>query len=210
MEASLGSMTGDAPGRVELLRQLGDTYASMADTAPASRAKAIDRYTKIVTEYGGARSLRFPSQPPPAYAQLDEVMYALGYSYERAGDRKNAQLTYFGLIQRMPRSGYVANAYLGLGDTFFDEITSDDSKLNAAGAAYERVLATSQVLDELVAYAAYKLGHVRWRQGNAKAAQAAFERSVEIASSGGDGGRGVADAARRALAALQKGKECAP
>jgi tetratricopeptide (TPR) repeat protein len=211
MESLLQSMPSAAPNRVELLRRLADTYSSLSDERRDARAAATLYYKTIAAEYGGDPSNRFPTNPPPMYEHLDEVLYALGYAYEQTGGADNASNVYFTLIQKLPKSAYVANAYTGFGDIFFDESTQDPLKLRMAQTSYEHALKFDQELDALAAYAAYKLGYVHWREGEADAAQAAFGRSVIIAAQAGDAAKRIGDAANRALTTLRGGKTtCSP
>lgn len=55
----------------------------------------------------------------PKYAKLDEVLYSLGYhlgELERPGESVDA---YMRLVRKTPQSGYLPDAYLGIGNYYF-------------------------------------------------------------------------------------------
>ena len=55
----------------------------------------------------------------PRFAKLDEVLYSLGYhlgELERPGEAVDA---YMRLVRKVPKSGYVPDAYLGIGNYYF-------------------------------------------------------------------------------------------
>jgi hypothetical protein len=92
--------------RVHLLRRLAETYVELEYAAAAgtdaksakvlatARKKAIEHYRRIVTEY-------------PTYPGLDEVVYYLGYEYERAKDTAHSRAMYRKLTSEFPNSPYV-------------------------------------------------------------------------------------------------------
>lgn len=95
-----------SPDRVLLLRRLAEAYVELEYSASAgtdaksvkllvaARKKAIDHYRRVMKEY-------------PGYAKLDEVVYYLGYEYERAGDSANARAMYRKLTNEFPKSSYL-------------------------------------------------------------------------------------------------------
>ncbi len=94
---------------------------SRKTTIDRARKAAINYYSTLVGDYAGAPSDTFPKNPPPAYAQLDEVYYYLAYEYEQSGDTSNARRVYLELITKTPKSKYIPNAYLAFGELFFNE-----------------------------------------------------------------------------------------
>lgn len=57
----------------------------------------------------------------PRFGKLDEVLYSLGYhlgELERPGEAVDA---YMRLVRKVPKSGYVPDAYLGIGNYYFSK-----------------------------------------------------------------------------------------
>jgi tetratricopeptide (TPR) repeat protein len=151
-------------------------------TMVAARKRGIDYYTLLTTEYAGEPSTTFPSNPPPAYTNLDEVYYYLAYGYEQAADTANARRVYLQLITRKPNSKYVPYAYLSFGELFFLEGKADPSKWEFARQAYERVVASPPPGNRVYAYAWYKLGLVYSNEGDVEHAQDGFQKAADAAS----------------------------
>lgn len=110
----------------------------------------------------------------PTYRRIDEVMYYLGRAALRAGKtRKDVQLQKEGvkylddLVQLHPRSRYVAQAYLSLGEHHFET-----DNLWSAKNAYEQITNNFQ-RSSMFNYALYKLGWVYFNL-------AEFEKTVQV------------------------------
>ncbi|MEQ9498319.1 MAG: tetratricopeptide repeat protein [Deltaproteobacteria bacterium] len=101
------------------------------------KQNALKLYEKVMTEY-------------PTYERNDEVLFYLGYNEYEAGNKKKAVSHYWTLIKQFPKSRLVPDAYLQLGEHFFN-----DNNVMKARKALERALAakTSRIYN----YALYKL-----------------------------------------------------
>lgn len=152
---------------------------SRKTTMDRSRKAAINYYTVLVDDYSGQPSNRFPSNPPPAYPQLDEVYYYLAYEYEQSGDTANARRVYLDLITKTPNSKYIPNAYLAFGELFFNEAMGDPTKWDAAKQAYVKVIAKPPPENKVYGYAWYKLAYVFWNQGDLPHALDAFKKTID-------------------------------
>jgi tetratricopeptide (TPR) repeat protein len=202
---NLFNATGqNAPDRVQLLRRLAEDYVELESAAfkektqaeidrdnlkknpatqqqasqkaqqaldgdrimKAARQKAINSYTMLKNQY-------------PNYSQLDEVLYYLAYEYEQAQDYNNARKVYYELIQKIPNSKYIPNAYLAFGELFFNEAQGDPSKWDTARDAYKEVIKYPPPNNKVYGYAWYKLAYVFWNKGEFEQALNAFKKTID-------------------------------
>ncbi len=139
---------------------------------------ARDTYDKNMTCFEEKRCAEEPTEPVedysvalgyyrqvlaqfPAYNRIDEVMYYLGKAAMQAGrGRKDSQLTKEGvkhlqdLVQQHPKSRFIAESHLALGEYFFETDSLFYAKTN-----YEKII-QSFPNSPLYNYALYKLGWV--------------------------------------------------
>lgn len=101
------------------------------------KGNALKLYEKVLVSY-------------PKYHRNDEVLFYLGYNEYEAGNRKKAVQHYWTLIKQFPKSRLVADAYLQLGEHFFES-----NNVLKARKAYERALKTK--VPRVYNYALYKL-----------------------------------------------------
>jgi tetratricopeptide (TPR) repeat protein len=101
------------------------------------KQNALKLYEKVLGEY-------------PTYERNDEVLFYLGYNEYEAGNAKTAVSHYWTLIKQFPQSRLVPDAYLQLGEHFFNS-----NNVDKARKAFERALASSQ--SRIYNYALYKL-----------------------------------------------------
>lgn len=112
------------------------------------KQNALKLYERVLTDY-------------PTYERNDEVLFYLGYneydaaatekSKEAAENRRNVAIGhYWTLIKQFPQSRLVPDAYLQLGEHFFNK-----NDVEKARKAYERALASSP--PRIYNYALYKL-----------------------------------------------------
>src|SRR5262245_55149457 len=101
------------------------------------KQNALKLYEKVLAEY-------------PTYERNDEVLFYLGYNEYEAGNQKVAVSHYWTLIKQFPNSRLVPDAYLQLGEHFFNS-----NNVDKARKAFERALATNQ--PRIYNYALYKL-----------------------------------------------------
>jgi tetratricopeptide (TPR) repeat protein len=132
----------------------------------AARGKAINAYTTLKNQY-------------PNYSQLDEVLYYLAYEYEQAQDYNNARKVYYELIQKIPNSKYIPNAYLAFGELFFNEAQGDPAKWDLARDAYKEVIKYPPPNNKVYGYAWYKIAYVFWNKGEFDQALNAFKKTID-------------------------------
>lgn len=202
LERLFRSTAKRAPDRVQLARRLAENYVELEaaafrdkieagmkadeaarkssgnaakfkkDEAAANqvlllaRKKAIEYYTLIKNDY-------------PNYSQLDEVLYYLAYEYEQGNDYTNARKVYYELIQNVPQSKYIPNAYLAFGELFFNEAQEDPSKWDLAAASYEEVVKYPPPENKVYGYAHYKLAYVHWNKGEFARALDEFKKTID-------------------------------
>lgn len=117
---------GDAPKIKDFLRK-----------SELIKQNALKLYEKVMTDY-------------PTYERNDEVLFYLGYNEYEAGNKKKAVAHYWTLIKQFPKSRLVPDAYLQLGEHFFN-----DNNVIKARKAFERALAAKA--PRIYNYALYKL-----------------------------------------------------
>ncbi|HIN86976.1 MAG TPA: tetratricopeptide repeat protein [Myxococcales bacterium] len=111
-------------------------------------SSALSYYRKVIQQF-------------PDYARIDEVMYYLGRgALEQGKENKDRALvkegvTYFQkLVQNYPRSKFIAESHLALGEHFFDTDSLYYAKTN-----YEKII-NNFPKSPMYNYALYKLGWV--------------------------------------------------
>jgi TolA-binding protein len=221
IESLFSTSRRNAPDRMQLARRLADGYVELESAAfrdkteaqnrrslnlknaaaagqaqtdvneaerveKAARKRAIEMYTLVAADY-------------PTAAQLDEVLYYLAYEYEQAGDAKNARAAYYELIQKVPTSKFIPNAYLAFGELFFNEAQGDPSKWDLAAQAYTEVIKYPPPANKAFGYAWYKTAYVFWNKGELDKALNAFKKTIDfgVAHATLPGAAKLADSARR-------------
>ncbi len=101
------------------------------------RQQAIDLYQKILADY-------------TSYPRSDEVLFNLAYNLYETDKKKEAIARYWDLIRKYPDSKFVPDAYIQMGEHFFN---SND--LERARKAYEKALAFN--IPQIYSFALYKL-----------------------------------------------------
>src|SRR5450755_1717183 len=91
----------------------------------------------------------------PAYKLNDAAYYLLGYCLEKQNDFDNGQVAYKTLIARYPKSKFVTEAWVRIGEYYFDAY-NDPKALTKAAEAYEAAVKDKQ--SALYDKALYKLG----------------------------------------------------
>jgi tetratricopeptide (TPR) repeat protein len=164
-EIALGNATD--PKRRAALAQSLAAHRSAERTALAA---TLETYRALIEN---PRLASFPN--------LDTAVFGFAYTLQHAGPRwANEALAAFGrLLKDFPRSRYVTDAHLALGDAAFEA-----GQLGEAAARYEKVLRFPAA--PMYRYAQYKLGWVLLAQKNY---QDALEMFYQVA----DGTRQVAD-----------------
>jgi tetratricopeptide (TPR) repeat protein len=95
----------------------------------------------------------------PKYPRRDEVLFSMGYNLYELGRRDAAVARYEELIRDFPRSEFVPDAYIQLGNHYFE-----NNKLIPAKENYEKARATG--VPKIYAYAVYKLSWCDYNTGD--------------------------------------------
>ena len=174
-------------------RKLNEVVQARQKLVSNARQAAIRNYQAVVSAGGDSARLR-----------LDEVLYALGYEEERAGDEAAALAAYRQLLQRFPESAYVGAAYLAMGERFFEDAERHPDRWAVARAAYEKAAAAPVPANRVAPYALYKLGHAALGAGDTAGAIAAFARASQVSTKLAQvaGAAELGEAARRDLLAV--------
>jgi tetratricopeptide (TPR) repeat protein len=96
----------------------------------------------------------------PDYKFNDAAQYLLGYCHEKQNEFDASLLTYQELIDRYPKSRFATEAWVRIGEYWFD-VYSDPNALPRAAEAYEA--ATKDTTHPLYDKALYKLGWTYYR-----------------------------------------------
>lgn len=133
------------------------------------RNEALRLYQQILKEY-------------PSYERKDEVLFTLAYNqYEDTKTRQQAVQNYFTLIKQFPQSKFVPDAYVQLGEHFFN--TND---LDKARRSYTEALKSNNA--KIHNFALYKLAWCDYNSGDYDGSIKKFKQVIENAMQGGPEG----------------------
>jgi TolA-binding protein len=122
-----------------------------------SYAPSIALYQRLITQF-------------PDYRFTHGVYYLLAYCLGEMGQGDESRVAYQTLIQRFPESPFIPEAWVRLGDWYFDAVEADS--LQNAAVAFSRIYAYPQ--HPLYARAIYKLGWTYYRMDQFEEAIRAF------------------------------------
>lgn len=130
------------------------------------KAKALGLYRTILDLY-------------PDYERRDEVLYNLASALYESGNSADGVKAFWKLLKTAPRSRFVPDTWLELGEHFFEAY-----RLGDARKAYQRAIDTSQELEtdrddkaRVYSYALYKLA---WVEFNAERYSTALEHLKSV------------------------------
>ncbi len=132
-----------------------DKRNAQLDKSGNLRDQAIKVYKHIVKNH-------------PRYPRLDQVLFALGFNYQRKDNPEAAKKIYATLIRRYPQSIQVPNTLLNFGEILFE-----DGKVDQALKAYRKVVKNYKDSD-VYGYALYKLAWCQYNIGQFKSALRGF------------------------------------
>lgn len=166
-------------------RELAAEKRDLEARSRREQEAAVARYLEIVRRY-------------PQWSRMDEVLFFLGENLSRQHRAREASAAYRRLLTRFPRSRYVPDAWVALGEYWFDEAEKGDRarRLAAAREAYRRAAARPD--GDLRGYALYKEAWVDYNLGAFRDALALFAQVARLGEAGG--GSGGAAEKRLALA----------
>jgi len=138
------------------------------------RQEAIHLYDAILTNY-------------PSYPRKDEVLFIMAYNMYDLGKKNEALAHYKELIRQYPDSKFVPDAYVQMGEHFFN---SND--LERARKSYEKALESK--VPQVYAFALYKLA---WCDYNAGAYEEALKKFESVVAYQEQAAKGVGKAEKR-------------
>jgi TolA-binding protein len=110
-------------------------------------SKSIALYQRLLSDF-------------PSYKLNDASYYLLGYCLEKQEDFDKAKASYETLIARYPKSKFATEAWVRIGEYYFDAFDVPDALAKAAEAYEQAILGTTHPLYDK---ALYKLGWVYYR-----------------------------------------------
>jgi len=132
-----------------------DSRNQTLDKSTNLRDQAIKVYKHIVKNH-------------PRYPRLDQVLFALGFNYQRKDKPEAAKKIYATLIRRYPQSPQVPNTLLNFGELLFE-----DGRVDQALKAYRKVVKNYKDSD-VYGYALYKQAWCQYNLGQFKSALRGF------------------------------------
>jgi tetratricopeptide (TPR) repeat protein len=125
------------------------------------RAETMSLYEDILRDY-------------PQYELRDEVLFSQAYNLQELNRGPEAVKRYEELIRDFPKSQFVPDAYIQLGNYYFD-----NNKLIPAKQNYEKARDTG--VPKIYAYAIYKLAWCDYNTGDYEAGLKKLQETVEYA-----------------------------
>jgi tetratricopeptide (TPR) repeat protein len=130
------------------------------------RAETMSLYEDILRDY-------------PQYELRDEVLFSQAYNLYELNRREEAVKRYEELIREFPKSQFVPDAYIQLGNHYFD-----NNKLLPARQNYEKARDTG--VPKIYAYAIYKLAWCDYNSGEYEAGLKKLHEAVDYAETRGE------------------------
>jgi len=130
------------------------------------RVEVMSLYEDILRDY-------------PQYEVRDEVLFSQAYNLYELGRQAEAVKRYEELIRDFPKSQFVPDAYIQLGNHYFD-----NNKLMPAKQNYEKARDTG--VPKIYAYAIYKLAWCDFNAGDYEAGLKKLQEAVEYAETRGE------------------------
>lgn len=142
----------------------------LIDQSKAYAQKAIEQYSTIVQNYKD-------------YERTDEVLYFLGLNLMEMNDEKRGLIAYNRLIKQYQKSKYLPDAYLAVGEYFFNNSKSKREMLEKALDNYKNA---AKFTDNAVyGYALYKQGWCYFNMNDFEKAMDQFKAVVLYAKFAG-------------------------
>ncbi len=181
--------------KAELYFRLGETYQEKASDAYAKEYRQFDidyqkwidgkrtgiepKLSEYLVKSAGLRALALSQyqtvlQEYPHYERLDEVLYALAFSQYESGDKVQALQNYLALVERFPRSNYLADTYFALGEYYFNS-----NNVQKAFAAYAQAFRLG-MLEKKTAIYIYALYKQAWCDFNENRFENALQKFQQV------------------------------
>ena len=137
--------------------------ASFPKEPRQSYQSSIALYQRLITAF-------------PGYAHNDASHYLLGYCLEKQGEFAESRDAFHRLIAKYPASRFVPEAWIRIGEYYFDAV-SEPNALKLAAAAYAKAIEFPE--HPLFDKALYKLGWVYYRLDDFAQAVEAFVKLLD-------------------------------
>jgi hypothetical protein len=203
-----------------LAMRLAEAYYTLQVTEraayPAAQDDAARQQAAKIVAASHERMLRYYGiviAKHQDFAQLDEAYYAKGHELveyvplvaesdaDRGARHAKALATWYELVQKLPKSKFVAWAYARYGDEFFASAVAGEQEWGFAREAYGATLRMKDAPPIALAYARYKRGFAAWHVKDYKAAVADFNAARAAVKSSEDPAAKAIDAAAAAAVA---------
>ncbi len=136
------------------------------DPPKADFSRSIALYQRLIKQY-------------PSYKLIDATYYLLAYCQEQQDLPDESRATYLELIARYPDSKFVPEAWVRMGEYYFEATEGDATEnLRKAAEAYSKILAFPD--HALYDKAIYKLGWTYYRLDEYDAAVAEFVKLIDF------------------------------
>lgn len=136
---------------------------ALLEQSKAYAQKAIGNYSTIVQEYKD-------------FERTDEVLYFLGLNLMEMNDDKRGLVAYNRLISKYPKSRYLPDAYLAVGEYWFNGSKGKRESLEKALEAYKNAAKFPE--NQVYGYALYKQGWCHFNMSDFEKAQDQFKAVV--------------------------------
>ncbi|HLL54299.1 MAG TPA: tetratricopeptide repeat protein [Myxococcaceae bacterium] len=165
----------DAAGQARAKAEKADLVAKSKQYSQL----AMDQYSEIVQKYRD-------------FERSDEVLYFLGHNLMESGDDRKALVAYKRLVEKYPKSRYIADAHLAFGEYYFNNSKGKRDQLEKALDSYKKAAAFPE--SQVYAFALYKQGWCHYNMGDHRRAMDQFKAVIlygELAGTSDKGGKGV-------------------
>lgn len=135
----------------------------LVEQSKAYAQKAIANYSQIVQEYKD-------------FERTDEVLYFLGLNLMEMNDEKRALVAYNRLISKYPKSKYLPDSYLAVGEYWFNSSKGKRESLEKALENYKNAAKFPD--NQVYGYALYKQGWCHFNMSDFEKAQDQFKAVV--------------------------------
>ncbi len=125
--------------------------------------KAIEQYSRIVQEFKD-------------FERTDEVLYFLGLNLMEMGDEKRGLVAYKRLVDKYTKSRYLPDAYLAIGEFYFNNSKSKRDQLEKALENYKSAAKFTD--SQVYGYALYKQGWCYFNMSDFEKAMDQFKAVV--------------------------------
>ena len=205
LESIFAVTPAGAADRPALMRRLAGAYSELEHVAETDRAgapAASPRAGKAAKIVSAARTaaIRYNRRLARDYPQwcaappmgcTDESLYYAALDHERARQLDDARSLYLELIQHWPQSRFVPLAFMGFGETFFDQAQQDSQWLELAKNSYGKVVQHPPPENPVYGYGEYRLGQIHGWQGEGALARAHLQKAATHAQASGDAALGA-------------------